>query len=137
MQSFGTKHSFCHKLLLQKEIRKKEILLKPLNMERHHHKFCVCLFCMLKCKVTTMVLALFAGRNCFYARCMTFFTSLCDVKTSLTYVTMLYVCMLSPHFVLLTSEHFYYMNERAESRLMNTDIGLLDKPDSHKLELNC
>ena len=98
MQSFGTKHSFCHKLLLQKEIRKKEILLKPLNMERHHHKFCVCLFCMLKCKVTTMVLALFAGRNCFYARCMTFFTSLCDVKTSLTYVTMYVGMWVVPSF---------------------------------------
>ena len=64
------------------------------------------------------------------------FTSLCDVKTSLTYVTM-YVCGLSPHFVLLTSEHFYYMNERVESKLMETDIGLLDKSGLHELELNC
>ena len=29
------------------------------------------------------------------------------------------------------------MNERAESRLMKTDIVLLDKPDLHELELNC
>ena len=38
----------------------------------------------------------------------------------------MYVCMYITHFQ-LTSEHFFYMNERAESRLMETDIGLLDK----------
>jgi len=29
------------------------------------------------------------------------------------------------------------MNERAESRLMNTDIGLLNKLDPHEMKLNC
>ena len=48
----------------------------------------------------------------------------------------MYVCCMSPHFQ-LTSEHFYYMNERAESRLMKTVIVVLDKPDLHELEFNC
>ena len=69
---------------------------------------------------------IFAFENCFTnilymaLRCQAF-TNICN------YVV---CCMLSPHFALLTSEHFYNMNERTESRLMNTDIGLLDKPDS-------
>ena len=43
--------------------------------------------------------------------------------------------LLSPHFDLLDSDHFYYMNLTAESELMKTDIGLLDKPDLHNLKL--
>ena len=49
---------------------RKEILLKPLNW---HQKFCACLRCMLRFRRTTMVLALFVGRHCLYARCATFF----------------------------------------------------------------
>ena len=62
----------------------------------------------------------------------TLFRLLCVLKTTLTYVTM-YVC-LSPHFCFIL-EHIYYMNERVESRMMNTDNVVW--PDLHKLKLNC
>ena len=66
---------------------------------------------------------------------MVFFISLRDIRPSLTYVTGWLAGWL--HHFQLTSEHFLDMNERAETKLMKTDIGLLDKPDQHKVELNC
>ena len=98
-----TKHSFCHKLpcasnrktsftkVKQLVAFRKVILLKPLNKQKHHQKLCTCMLCMLKFKVTTMVLALFFSRHCLYDCFATFSKS--EALSSCQYCISVYVCM--------------------------------------------